>query len=50
MQELTRQKDKVELFEELRQKVEDTATLWELAMEEDDQSLEEEIEQAVKEL
>ena len=50
MQELTRQKDKVELYEELKQKVEDTATLWELAVEEDDQSLEEEIEQGVKEL
>ncbi|RNC28858.1 MAG: Peptide chain release factor 2 [Candidatus Dichloromethanomonas elyunquensis] len=50
MQELTRQKDKVNLYEELKLEAEDTAALWELAVEEDDTSLEEEIEKAVKKL
>lgn len=50
MQEVTRQKDKVNLYEELRQETEDTATLWELAVEEEDSSLEEEIEKGVKKL
>ncbi|NLI91070.1 MAG: peptide chain release factor 2 [Peptococcaceae bacterium] len=50
MQELTRQKDKVNVYDELRQETEDTAALWELAVEEDDVSLEEEIEKAIKKL
>lgn len=50
MQEVTREKDKVNLYQSLEQEVEDTATLWELAAEEDDDSLEEEIKKAVKKL
>ncbi len=50
MQELTRQKDKLSLYEELKQETEDTTTLWELAIEEDDSSLEEEIETSIKRL
>jgi len=50
MQELTRQKNKVELYNELKQKIEDTILLWELAMEEEDLSQEEEIKQTIKEL
>jgi peptide chain release factor 2 len=48
MQEITRQKDRIDSYEELRQETEDLATLWELALEEEDSSLEEEIEKAVK--
>lgn len=47
MQAVTREKDKVNVYQELEQEVEDTATLWELAVEEDDSSLEEEIKKAV---
>ena len=50
MQELTRQKDKTEIYEKLRQDTEDTTLLWEMATEEDDTSLEAEIEKAVKKL
>jgi peptide chain release factor 2 len=50
MQELTRHKDKVSLYEELKRETDDTAELWELAVDEDDISLEEEIENAVKKL
>jgi peptide chain release factor 2 len=50
MQELTRQKDKVTLYEELARETEDISTLWELAVEEDDSSLEDEIEKTVKQL
>lgn len=50
MQELTRHKDKVTLFEELQRETEDIATLWELAVEEDDSSLEGEIEKGINKL
>lgn len=50
MQEVTRQKEKVNLFERVKREAEDTATLWELAVEEDDSSLEEEIEKALKKI
>lgn len=50
MQELTRHKDKINIYEELTREIEDTAALWELAMEEDDPSFEEEIEESVKKL
>jgi len=50
MQELTRHKDKVNLYEGLELEVEDVATLWELALEEDDASLEEEIGKGVRKL
>ncbi|NLP43483.1 MAG: peptide chain release factor 2 [Peptococcaceae bacterium] len=50
MQELTRHKDKVNLYENLEREVEDVATLWELALEEEDASLEDEIGKAVKKL
>lgn len=50
MQELTRQKDKVETYQVLKQETEDTTVLWEMAVEEDDISLEAEIERAVKNL
>lgn len=50
MQEVTRQKDKVNTFEEMKQETENTATLWELAVEEDDSSLEDEIAASVKKL
>lgn len=48
MQELTREKDKVVLYEQLKAELEDTATLWEMAVEEDDPSLEDDIEKSVK--
>lgn len=48
MQELAREKDKVALYEQLQTELEDTSTLWELAVEEDDTSLEEDIEKSVK--
>jgi len=50
MQELTRQKDKVHEYDEMLRETEDTEALWELAVEEDDSSLEEEIDMAVKKL
>jgi len=50
MQELTHHKDKAVIYLELKQEVEDTATLWEIAVEEDDSSLEEEIGKAVRDL
>jgi peptide chain release factor 2 len=48
MQELTRHKDKVDVYLELKNELEDTAILWELAVEEDDDSLEGDVEKAVK--
>ncbi len=50
MQELTRQKDKVHEYDEMLRETEDAAALWELAVEEDDASLEEEIDKAIKKL
>lgn len=50
MQELTRQKDMVHEYDEMLKETEDTAALWELAVEEDDPTLEEEIDMAVKKL
>lgn len=50
MQELTRQKDKIKICEELKWEMEETETLWELAVEEDDASLEGEIEKEIKSL
>jgi len=50
MQELTRHKDKINLYENLEREVEDVATLWELALEEDDASLEDEIGKTVRKL
>lgn len=48
MQELTREKYKVVLYEQLKAELEDTSTLWELAVEEDDPSLEDDIVKSVK--
>lgn len=50
MQELSYQQSKVKLYEEIEREIEDTTTLWQLATEEDDVSLESEIEQGVKTL
>lgn len=50
MQEVTRQKDKINLYDGLKAEIEDTTTLWELAVEENDSSLEEEIATAVTKL
>lgn len=50
MQELTQQKDKTEIFEVLKRETEDITLLWEMAVEEDDTSLEAEIETAIKKL
>lgn len=50
MQEATRHKAKVELYARLEREIMDIAVLWELAMEEDDISLEEEIQNTVKDL
>lgn len=50
MQELTRQKDKIKICEELKWEMEETETLWELAVEEDDASLDGEIEKEIKSL
>jgi len=50
MQELTRQKDKIEIYGELKKEVEDIETLWELTVEEADSSLEEEIQNGIKKL
>lgn len=50
MQDLTREKDKIEIFEDLRQETEDTALLWEMAVEENDSTLESEIEKAIRKL
>lgn len=41
---------KVKMYEELKRELEETATLWQLAVEEDDVSLESEIEQGIKAL
>ncbi len=43
MQELTTQQNKVKLFEEFRAEFEDVYTLWQLGMEEQDESLESEV-------
>ncbi|HHV64869.1 MAG TPA: peptide chain release factor 2 [Peptococcaceae bacterium] len=52
MQEVARQKDKINIYNGLKQEIEDTATLWELAVEENDssQELEDEIATAVAKL
>jgi peptide chain release factor 2 len=50
MQELTRGKDKVAVHQQLQDQIEDIAGLWELAVEEDDISLEPEIENTIVEL
>jgi len=50
MQELALHQGKVKMYEELERELEETATLWQLAIEEDDVSLEPEIEQGVKAL
>ncbi len=50
MQELSYQQNKVKLYDELTGEVEDVATLWELAVEEDDDSQEQEIAREVKQL
>lgn len=48
MQELALHQNKVKLFRELEAELEETATLWQLAIEEDDVSLEGDIAQGVK--
>jgi len=50
MQELAYHQSKVKIYVELEQEIEETATLWQLATEEDDVSLEPEIEQGIKKL
>ena len=50
MQELTRQKDKIGTYEVLSQEVEDTITLWQMAVEESDTSLDDEIEKSIRKL
>ena len=50
MQELTRCKGKLEIFEKLKEETEDTELLWQIAMEENDVSLTEEIDKALKKL
>lgn len=50
MQELSLHQNKVKLYEGLEQELEETTTLWQLATEEDDISLESEIEQGIKTL
>jgi len=48
MQELAYHQSKVKIYTELELEIEETATLWQLATEEDDVSLEPEIEQGIK--
>ena len=48
MQELAYHQSKIKIYNELELEIEDTATLWQLATEEDDVSLEPEIEQGIK--
>lgn len=50
MQELAHHQSKVKIYDELEGRLEETETLWQLATEEDDVSLEPEIEQGVKSL
>ena len=50
MQELAGQKNKIGRYEVLRQKTEYTIVLWEMAVEEDDSSLEDEIVKLIREL
>ncbi|SPF55955.1 Peptide chain release factor 2 [Candidatus Desulfosporosinus infrequens] len=50
MQELAYHQSKVKIYDELAGRLEETATLWQLAIEEDDVSLEPEIGQEVKSL
>ncbi|MDR3539943.1 MAG: peptide chain release factor 2 [Desulfosporosinus sp.] len=50
MQELAYHQSKIKIYEEIEQEIEETSTLWQLATEEDDVSLEPEIEQGVKSL
>src|SRR5665648_664891 len=48
MQELALHQSKVKLYDELEQGLEETATLWQLATEEDEVGLESEIERDIK--
>ncbi|WP_207652715.1 peptide chain release factor 2 [Desulfosporosinus sp. FKA] len=50
MQDLAFHQGKVKLYEELKKDLEETETLWQLAMEEDDLTLEPDVEQGVKAL
>ncbi|WP_407306290.1 peptide chain release factor 2 [Desulfosporosinus sp. SB140] len=50
MQDLAHHQGKVKLYDELKKELEETETLWQLATEEDDSSLEPEVEQGVKAL
>ena len=50
MQELAYHQSKVKIYVDLEQEIEETTTLWQLATEEDDVSLEPEIEQGIKKL
>jgi peptide chain release factor 2 len=50
MQDLAYHQGKIKIYEELEREIEETATLWQLATEEDDVSLEPEIEQGIKTL
>lgn len=50
MQELAYHQSKVKIYVELEQEIEETVTLWQLATEEDDVSLEPEIEQGINRL
>jgi len=50
MQQLALHQSKVKIYDELKLEIEETATLWQLATEEDDVSLEPEIEQEIKAL
>jgi len=50
MQELAYHQSKVKIYDELDKEIEETATLWQLATEEDDVSLEPEIERGIKTL
>ncbi|EHQ92235.1 peptide chain release factor 2 [Desulfosporosinus youngiae] len=50
MQELSLHQGKVKTYEELKQELEETSTLWQLAVEEDDVSLEPDIEQGIEAL
>lgn len=50
MQELTLHQGKIKIYDELKLRLEETTTLWQLATEEDDISLEPEIEQEIRSL
>jgi len=50
MQDLAHHQSKVKIYDDLKQELEETSTLWQLAIEEDEVSLEPEIQQGVKSL